>query len=90
MEGGDMAADSEWERYGGALVRAMREVLVETPEDQHPVLLETADYWLSVGLAVSVQRPDDAARLLELIEAHEGNRAELAEDAAALCEEILR
>ena len=32
----------------------MREVLAESPEDLHGLLLETADYWLSLGLAIGL------------------------------------
>jgi hypothetical protein len=38
-----------WGRYGRALIKSMREVLAESPEDLHGLLLETADYWLSLG-----------------------------------------
>ncbi len=45
----------------------MREVLQETPDEVHPALLETADYWLSLGLAMGLERPGEADRLLSLI-----------------------
>ena len=78
-----------WNRYGQALTRAMAEVLDEFPEDVRPQALETADYWLSVGLALGLERPADARRLLALIEAEEAERAGLAEDATAFLEDAL-
>jgi hypothetical protein len=47
----------DWERYGRAIIESMREVLAESPEDLHGLLLETADYWLSLGLAIGLGRP---------------------------------
>ena len=78
-----------WERYGGTLTRAMAEVLLEFPDEVRPQALEVADYWISVGLTIGLERPHQARRLLELIEADEGERAALGEDAAAFVEEAL-
>ena len=47
----------DWERYGRALHAAMAEVLAELPEDVRPHVLETADYWLSVGLTIGLGTP---------------------------------
>jgi hypothetical protein len=33
----------DWMRYGRAIIESMREVLEESPEDLHDLLLETAD-----------------------------------------------
>jgi hypothetical protein len=77
-----------WARYGRALVGAMAELVEESDEAVGPLLLETADYWLSVGLAIGTERPDEGRRLLDLVEAHEGNRAELSEDAAEFCQDV--
>ena len=79
----------DWERYGHAMHRAMGEVLEEFQEDVRPHALETADYWISVGLTIGLERPHQARRLLELIEAEEAERAALVEDAAAFLEEVL-
>lgn len=79
----------EWQRYGVALTRAMGEVLEALPEDVRGHALETADYWLSVGLTLGLERPHQARQLLLLIEAVEVERAELIEDAAAFAEEAL-
>jgi hypothetical protein len=79
------ASTDEWGRYGRTLIEAMAEVLAESPPHTDELLLETADFWLSLGIAIGLERAGDAARLLDTIEAHEGNRAELAEDAAAFC-----
>jgi hypothetical protein len=78
-----------WKRYGRAVIQAMAEVTAEVPEESHALLLETADYWLSLGLAIGVQRPDEALRLLDLIEAEATGQSELAGDAAAFCAEAL-
>ena len=66
----------------------MSEVLGETPEDIHANLLETADYWLSLGLALGLNDQDRARRLLHLIEHQEAERGELQRDAAALIDEV--
>jgi hypothetical protein len=85
-----MIANGEaWSRYGRAPTGAMAEALDEVPEEMRPHVLETADYWISVGLTIGLERPHQARRLLELIEAEEAERAALAEDAAAFIEEAL-
>ena len=81
--------DDGWNRYGRALTSAMAEVLEEVPEEARPHTLETADYWLSVGLTIGLEHPAAARRLLALIEAEEVERAALAEDAAAFLQEAL-
>jgi hypothetical protein len=81
--------DTAWRRYATALLHAMAEVRAETPEDVHPVLMETADYWLSLGLAIGAERPEAATRLLHLIEAEEPERAELTADAQHFVAEAL-
>jgi hypothetical protein len=80
---------ADWERYGRALHRAMAEVLDEFPEEVRPHALETADYWISVGLTIGLERPHQARQLLELIEAEEPERVALEEDAAAFLDEAL-
>lgn len=80
---------ADWERYGRELHGSMAEVLEEFPEEVRPHALETADYWISVGLTIGVEHPGRARRLLELIEAEQAERAALAEDAAAFLEEAL-
>lgn len=82
-------ADEPWGRYGRTLTRAMAEVLDDIPEELRSHVLETADYWISVGLTIGLERPHQARRLLELIEVEESERAILAEDAAAFAEEAL-
>jgi hypothetical protein len=81
--------DDPWARYGKTLTRAMAEVLDEIPEELRSHVLETADYWISVGLTIGLERPHQARRLLELIEATESERAALADDATAFIEEAL-
>ncbi len=81
--------DPEWRRYGTALLHSMAEVRAETSEDVHPLLMETADYWLSMGLAIGTAHPEAAHRLLRLIEAEEPERAELGTDAEQFIAEAL-
>lgn len=86
---GGPSAAAEWEAYGRAVLHSMAEVLEEAPEDARHLLLETADYWLSLGVAIGTRDPQDAARLLELIEAEEHERSELQKDAEAFIREVL-
>ncbi len=83
------AENAGWQRYGRALLHSMAEVRAETSEDVHPLLMETADYWLSLGLAIGTEQPEAAARLLRLIEAEEPGRAELTTDAEHFVTEAL-
>jgi len=82
------SVDDRWARYGRALIASMSEVLQETPEDTHSNLLETADYWLSLGLTLGLREPGQASDLLQVIEAHEPERGELARDAGSLIGQI--
>lgn len=84
----EASLDTQWAKYGHALIDAMGEVLRETPDEMHANLLETADYWLSLGLAIGLGDPAKAGELLNVIEAHEAERGELDRDAAALLAEI--
>jgi hypothetical protein len=88
-EGTTAPVGTDWERYSRALHRTMAEVLEEFPEEARPHALETADLWISIGLTIGLERPHQARRLLELIEAEEGERAALGEDAAAFIKEAL-
>lgn len=87
---GSGTADPAWNQYGRALIHAMAEITAELPEEFHSIVLETADYWLSLGLAIGTQQRKQALRLLDLIEAEESGRTELAADVEAFCEEALR
>jgi len=80
--------NDQWAGYGRALIAAMSEVLDETPAELHANLLETADYWLSLGLMLGLRDPAQAGRLLQVIEAHEADRGELERDASSLIEEV--
>jgi hypothetical protein len=82
------SADAQWERYGRALIASMSEVLDETPDHIHSNLLETADYWLSLGLVLGLREPDQARQLLQVIEAYEAERGELARDAKTLIGQV--
>ncbi len=84
-----MAGSREWERYGREVIGSMTEVLEEAAEEHRPVLLEAADYWLSLGLAIWLGRRTDAERLLALIEPDPSERSELDQDAADFCGEAL-
>jgi hypothetical protein len=81
--------DAAWRRYGQALLHAMAEVRAETPEEVHAVLMETADYWLSMGLAIGTDQPEVASRLLRLIETEEAELVELSADAHDFVAEAL-
>lgn len=85
----DRTLDANWRRYGQAVVDSMAEVRAETPDEVHPVLMETADYWLSLGLAIGIGHADQARQLLHLIEAEEPERAELTTDAQHFVAEAL-
>ena len=82
------SVDAQWAQYGQALIDSMSEVLAETPEDTHANLLETADYWLSLGLVLGLHDPDQAQQLLHVIEAHEAERGELERDASGLIGQV--
>ena len=91
-DGGDISdssSDARWDRYGRALLQSMQEVLSETPQELHALLLETADYWLSLGLAIGAADAVAAQRLLGVIESEEPERAELADDAAQFVSDTL-
>jgi hypothetical protein len=82
------SVDAQWSQYGRALISSMSEVLAETPDDIHANLLETADYWLSLGLVLGLRDPAQARQLLQVIEAHEAERGELERDASGLVSQI--
>lgn len=82
------SVDAQWAQYGRALIDSMSEVLAETPDEIHANLLETADYWLSLGLVLGLRDPTQARQLLEVIEAYEAERGELERDAAALMGQV--
>jgi hypothetical protein len=84
-----MEVTEEWKRYGQAVVNSMHDLLEEVPESARPHLLETADYWLSLGLTMGLEQPNEAERLLELIEGQEPEeRSQLAQDATNLYGEV--
>src|SRR5260370_17409180 len=78
------SVDAQWARYGRALISSMSEVLDETRDDIHSNLLETADYWLSLGLVLGLREPDQAPRLLQVIQAYEAERGDLTRDSKTL------
>src|SRR3979411_121309 len=78
------SVDAQWTQYGRALIDSMSEVLAETPDDIPANLLETADYWLSLGLVIGLRDPVQAQQLLQVIEANEAERGELERDATGL------
>ena len=58
--------------YARAIVTTMVEVLEETPDEQaRAIPLETADYWLQVGMAFGLNYPVPARQLLSREEASE-------------------
>jgi len=84
----EISVDERWASYGRALIGSMSEVLTETADDMHANLLETADYWLSLGLVLGLRQPVQARELLHVIEAHEAERGELERDAAGLISDV--
>ena len=76
--------DQAWQRYGAAMIDAMQEVLEEADERHRELLLETADYWLAVGLAAGLHRPDEARTLLRVVCPDDEERAELETDVTDL------
>jgi hypothetical protein len=78
--------EEDWVRYGRAIIASMRELLEESPEEVHGLLLETADYWLSLGLVIGLRSPGDAESLLALIQRPDAEEVgDLDGDGAALC-----
>jgi hypothetical protein len=51
--------------------------------------METADYWLSLGLTIGKEQPEAAERLLRLIETEEPQLVELSGDAQQFVAEAL-
>jgi len=84
----ETSVDNRWANYGRALIASMSEVLTETADDMHANLLETADYWLSLGLVLGLRQPAQARELLNVIEAHEAERGELERDATGLIGDV--
>jgi hypothetical protein len=66
----------------------MAAVLEDVAEEARQQALETADYSISVGLTIGLERPGQARRLLELIEAEEPERDALNAVAAVFLEEV--
>ena len=66
----------------------MSEVLQETPEGMHANLLETADYWLSLGLVLGLRDSGQAKHLLDIIEAEHEERGQLERDARGLIGQV--
>ena len=76
--------NGEWGRYGGAMIEAMLEVLEEADDSHRELLLETADYWLGVGITIGLRRPDQAHTLLGVIHGGDDEGGELLSDADEL------
>ena len=84
----EASLDDVWARYGRALIGSMSEVLGETSDDLHANLLETADYWLSLGLVLGLRQPEQARQLLHVIEANAAEHGQLEHDATAMIGEV--
>ena len=84
-----MTGTPEEERYAKAIVSTMRDVLPETFGDHHPTLLECFAFGLDVGLAVGLDFPDQARRLLAIAVPEEKAGIELAQDAQDFLGEAL-
>jgi len=81
MDREDATADEAWQRYGRALIAAMREVLEETDSTDRELMLEVADYWLALGLMIGLEHADNGRKLLAAVETHAGERSVLLSDA---------
>jgi hypothetical protein len=66
----------------------MAAALEDVAEEARQQALETANYSISVGLTIGLERPGGARRLLELIEAAEPERDALNAVAADFLEEV--
>ena len=88
-QGGNPEPRPEWASYGRAMLHSMAEVLAETPETVHHLLLETADYRLGVGITLGIGSPARATQLLHLLEAQESERIEIEQDARSFATEVL-
>ena len=84
----EASAPAGWDAYGRALLTSMSGVLAEVPEGHHAKFLETADFWLALGLATGLERPSEARRLLELMEPDVESRREISRDAEELCTQV--
>lgn len=85
----ELAPPAEWIRYGNAVSAAMSEVMAEVAGDVRPVVIETAEYWLAIGLIVGIRHEESGRRLLRVIEGDEQEASELAADAAVFISEAL-
>jgi len=83
-------AGGAWQRYGRSMIASMREVLDEADDRHHDLLLETADFWLALGLVIGLERPVEAERLLGVAQGGADERAELLSDADDLLSEAIR
>ncbi len=79
IEGGDA------ERAARELRAALDTVLAEFPGEDRSGTLEPGDYrWLSLGIRLGLERPEQARRLREMIPSSEADRAAPAEGAVAM------
>jgi hypothetical protein len=85
----EVEVDEAWSRYGAALIGAMREVLSEVDDSHRELILEVADFWLALGVVIGLERPEQARRLLEVVESDAGDREELHADADDLLDAAL-
>jgi hypothetical protein len=85
----EVEVDEAWSRYGAALIGAMREVLDEVDDSHRELILEVADFWLALGVVIGLERPEQARRLIEVVESDAGDREELHADADDLLDAAL-
>jgi hypothetical protein len=78
----------EQERYARAIIGATRDLLPETFGEHHPTLLECFTFGLEVGMALGLDFPDEARRLLAIAVPDKG-RGELTRDAQDFIKEAL-
>jgi hypothetical protein len=87
--GFDVRVGPGWERYARALLTTMAAVLGEADERHRELLLETANYWLAMGLVLGLERPDAATRLVSIVEPRAEDQDELREDAHDFIEDAV-
>jgi len=86
VEDRQSSVDQEWNRYGRAVIRGMAEVMVAAAEENHPLLLESADYWLAFGLSIGRGRPEVGGPVHERREGEDAARELVRQPAEVLAQ----
>jgi len=89
MADADTALTREQERYAKAIIATTRELLPETFGEDHLILLECFTFGLEVGMALGLDFPADAHRLLSIAVPQEQAGIQLAQDVQDFLREAL-